>query len=224
MPLAQSGGFFFAVWGMAMRIQRVLPWLGAAAIWVAALWGFLHILDAHTRQPDADSITLVAYSAAVLALAGWMVQALVSVRASRKQHSINVLFQSRMSAEYQGHIKTIRDAYPDRGVAFLFEELKRPEKQDAYRSISFMLNYYEFISVGIWHGDLDESIMRECIRSQFLDFVRRSRDVIARVREEDGDGKPSPARQLIFKGICRLNERWSADLYRVTGQWPGGKA
>lgn len=202
-----------------MRVQRLFPWFGAIAIWTAAIWGLLFILAEYGLHQQGNLPSVVGYFAALLALAGWMVQAFLSVRSSRKQHSINVLFQSRMSPEYQKNLKAVNDAFPSSGHIDL-DHINLPENRELYNSVAFVLNYYEFISVGIWHGDLDHSIMRDCIRSQFLTFTRRARDVIRDVRKEDDSGKPSPDRQLTFQALCRLRHRWQADYWRVTGTWP----
>jgi hypothetical protein len=95
-----------------LRFQRFFGWIGAAIIWAFALMGLRYVLNAYEAEPNGNLSSVVGYFAALLALAGWMVQAFLSVRASRKQHSINVLFQSRMSPEYQNNLRKVNERFP----------------------------------------------------------------------------------------------------------------
>jgi hypothetical protein len=81
-----------------------------AMVWALALWGYFHVLAWHFASPTntATSTAIVGYSAALLALLGWMIQAWLSIRNSRKQHTMNLLLQSRLSTEFNKHVEQLK--------------------------------------------------------------------------------------------------------------------
>lgn len=203
-----------------MRFHRILPWVaGVVAIWVIAAMVLSFVLQEYQTKDSVGLTPVVAYAAALLALAGWMVQAYLSVRTSRKQHSINVLFQTRMSPEYQKNLECVNNAFRA-GRPIQLAVVNAEENRHIFNATVFILNYYEFISVGIAHGDLDESIIRDCIRSQLLSFTGRAAEFIRHARGEDENGRPDPARAHTYRDLCRVRSRWKASLWSSTGTWP----
>lgn len=188
------------------------------AIWAATLWGFYHVVETHIRLPRSNPLPVVGYFAGMVALAGWMIQAKIATRNSRKQHTMNVLFQTRMSKEFQDHVDRITKKYPD-GAPIPYEEIILPENADVFASVRFILNYYEFIAVGIEHGDLDEPLIRSCICSQFCTFCRRSDSVIRSVRGEDERGDADPTKERFLRAARKLQRRWQKRIDRSVPPW-----
>lgn len=127
---------------------------------------------------------------------------------------MNVLLQTRLNAIPEQHIRTIDEAFPN-GAAISFDELSRPNNRDAYNSVRWILNYYEFVATGIDHRDLDERLMCDCLCSQLCMFCRRAEDVIRNVRGEDERGRPAPDKKRILKSLRKLQRRWQRKLDRL---------
>lgn len=190
-----------------MRPSRILLILGSVTVWVLAFAGLYHVFDQHSARPDANPLFIVAYMAALIALAGWMAQALISVRNSRKQHSINLLFQYRMNKQFSDHVANIQMYFPDTTPIAHRALVDHPDAS-IFESIRFVLNYYEFIAVGIRHGDLDMDLMRDCQCSQMLTFCHRCEDVIKTARGEDQWGRPAPGKARILQNLRWLQRKW----------------
>lgn len=124
-------------------------------------------------ESDANDARLLAAAQWVLvmgaftAMVGWMVSAIVTVRNSVKQHTINTLLQSRLSQAYVERLRIINDAYSPigQGIRVIkdtdFDDLKQADQLNAMR---YFLNYYEFIALAIRYGDLDEALMKASMR------------------------------------------------------------
>ena len=190
-------------------------------VWIAALVGFDHIVRAHVAQPNSNPTAIVAYSAALVALAGLMAHALIAVRNSRKQHTMDVLLQTRLNPKFWEHAGKIQGTYPDQ-TEIVPEILFKEENKEVRESVTWILNYYEFVSTGIIHGDLDERLMRDCICTQFCAFCRRVDEVIKAERHEDEFGNPSVARKRVLKSVRWLQKRWQRKINhpRIPFWWP----
>ena len=180
-------------------------------VWAVALIGFYHVLDFHVRNPMSNPTGTVAYAAALIALAGWMIQARIAIRNSRKQHTMNVLLQTRMSSEFNKNVAVIERNFP-KGANISFKKANRT--QEILAAVRYVLNYYEFIAVGLWHRDLDERLMRDCICSQMCTFCLRADDVIRTVRGENELGVPTPDKQRVFRFLRPLQKRWQRRIDR----------
>lgn len=190
-----------------MRRTQILIPIGIVATWLLAGVGLWHLAQTHLSKPDSNPIALVGYSAALVALAGWMIQAWISVRNSRKQHTMNVLLQTRLNPQFADHANRISKKFPA-GAPITYKEITKPENEAEYDSVRWVLNYYEFIAAGISHGDLDEPLMMDCICTQMSLFCGRAEDVIQCLREEDAQGNPSQARARVLKSLRQLLPRW----------------
>ncbi|MCX8520736.1 MAG: DUF4760 domain-containing protein, partial [Rhodoferax sp.] len=98
---------------------------------------------------------------------GWMLTNLINLRNSIRQHTITTLLQSRLSSTYM--------AYADRLSAHYADYEARKENNPALRegptdkvdvlALRYILNYFEFIAIGIKRGDLDEGMLKDSLRS-----------------------------------------------------------
>ena len=103
------------------------------------------------------------------AMLGWLTSALVTIKNSVKQHTINTLLQSRLSATYM--------LYADQ-VNKHFNEFSKANGHDPSSwagldpvtgvdipYLRYIMNYFEFIAIGIRHGDLEEILLRSSLGS-----------------------------------------------------------
>lgn len=145
------------------------------------------------------------------AICGWIVSAAITVRNSIKQHTINTLLQSRLSATYMEHAKCINKELfsPGQGnepvqVSFLHH----PDHVEVLRSVDYVLNYLEFLSVGIRHGDLDEKVLRHTMRGIVIRLYEKVRLYMWEMRGDDG---VYVARPQQLEHLTWLYLRWKTD-------------
>lgn len=150
----------------------------------------------------------LASAGVVSAICGWIVAGMITVRNSTKQHTMNLLLESRLSPTYMQYANAINSNF--------FEPCGTPrmvpigayiegESEDQYRALTFILNYFEFVAVGIRCGDLDERIVKNTYRGIFINLVTISDRIICHQRRDDGKtvGKPKCLEHLLW-----LDRRW----------------
>lgn len=155
------------------------------------------------EQPDdryktflAASGTIVGLFSVAAALLTFALSGVFARRAQRKQHTITVLLETRLSSEFQKTMEKRRYKFPEyTDVKFedwdsartctaanpddigLAEDTKR--QRESALALTQLLNYYEFLAVGITEGDLDKAMLRKTIRSIMCNLVDDCRDLIA---------------------------------------------
>jgi|GEM_PF-3118666 hypothetical protein len=121
----------------------------------------------------------------------WCLTSLITTKNLIKQHSMNVLLQTRTSAEYTKHAQIAS------AVLHSSNEISNEERV----SIIYILNFIEFVAIGIKRNDLDEAIFKDAWKG-----------MIARTVEFHGDGIIAEAQlntnKDIWKHIIWLNKRW----------------
>lgn len=137
------------------------------------------------------------------ALVGWIISSMVTIRNSIKQHTINTLLQTRLSVEYMKHASLINEKYlkgPQLARTMTMFEWNKAEHKEGLASLRYVLNYLEFIAVGIRHGDLDESLMKNTIRGIVVSFADLANGYIVHSREGNA---------LCYEHLTALCRRWS---------------
>lgn len=88
------------------------------------------------------------------------------------------------------------------------EETRRSEMTHA---LTQLINYYEFLSVGITQRVFDERILRETIRGIFCNFVYSVHDVIGESRNRANNGNPTK----MWENIVYMYFRWETNEERL---------
>ena len=140
-------------------------------------------------------------------IAGWVCSSFVNLRNSTKQHTFNIYVQSRLSSAYVETMKRVNIRFFSIGCVpdpIPFDVFSNPENAEIMHDIGIVLNYFEFIAVGILNGDLDESTLKKIMRSMinsicskaslYIDFVRNPINGVGGARS--------------FEHLLWLNERW----------------
>ena len=118
------------------------------------------------------------------AVVGWITSAMITVRNSIKQHTINTLLQSRISATYTDNAKAVNKRYfgPNCLYYLTARELAEGREETRLAELSYLLNYLEFIAAAVRFGDLDEKLMRMTLRGMLCNiyevsevYIRNSR-------------------------------------------------
>ncbi|WP_317057626.1 DUF4760 domain-containing protein [Roseovarius rhodophyticola] len=112
----------------------------------------------------------------------------------RKQHTITILLETRLSETYSQLNKTRKQVYPpgkdinpeqfytDYVSEYSSTSTDAPSmdcRRSAAEALSVILNYYEFLAVGLADGDLDEAMLKKTIRGVMCRLVDDARYLIA---------------------------------------------
>lgn len=152
--------------------------------------------------------------AAVAAIAGWITTSIVTIRNSVKQHTINTLLQSRLSATYMDHVKAVNSAFSTMDgkiIPLTKEELRDTPAEINLYSLGYLLNYLEFIAIGIRNFDLDERVMKSSLRGIVCSIVAVSKELIDSRRIAQTNGKTP----TVYENLVWLNKRWDVPDLRL---------
>lgn len=156
--------------------------------------------------PQEASHSLTAHQwilavAALTATTGWVIAAIVTTRNSVKQHTITALLQSRLSAEYMSHARNVSTHYMEYA-----RKQENGEDLDCsptdgvdIQSLQYILNYFEFIAIGVRHGDLHEGMLKTSLQTIIQQNVTMSREWILRCRKENN---------RLYLNLAWLHARW----------------
>lgn len=143
----------------------------------------------------------ITYAGAFVALLGWLTREFFALRTLRKQHTVSVLLQSRMSAAFNERHKAMLKVYPaTTGVTpVAYNDWQDPQKIEAIEALKYLLNFYEFIAIGIRNGDLDEDYLFKSLKSIVSNLWTMGGPYITELR----NGNPR-----IYTNLLWLVERW----------------
>jgi hypothetical protein len=107
---------------------------------------------------------------------GWLISSIVAIRNSIRQHSVNILLQSRLSQTYVERASLVHARYfHPMGIRCLTEDEMQSNAPEAQLpALRYVLSYLEFIAVGIRYGDLDEKLMRRTLRGLVCNLYEAS--------------------------------------------------
>jgi hypothetical protein len=194
------------LWFRPSRVLGLLLFVELVAFVLFAGWELIwfrltffgHLPPALDTQKWILLITLAS------ALTGWIITAMVNVRNSIKQHTINTLLQSRLSATYMAHADIVNRNFiaPDGSLKPLLQtelEVQSEATQAKLNSLRYILNYIEFISIGIRYGDLHESLLKSSLRGIVLNASRFSEAYIKHSQK---------ANMKAYENLVWLRNRW----------------
>lgn len=215
---------FFLKTRSSVQFLYVLIFLGFIFInlllwkWVFKEIDFLGFSIKSTKTHN-KSTGLITILAAVAAVCGWIFTARVQTINAIKGHSMQVLMNSRTSTIYMQKVdKTIEirrgltkesiSTEDDKQNVVLtaekFEKLGNGDgvKADEEKSaVIYMLNFLEFVAIGIRHYNLDESLLKGSLRSIINSNYKLYKPVIDHLRRVDNP--------KIFTQFELLHDRWA---------------
>lgn len=129
------------------------------------LFGFVWMLV--LGEPHRLPI-MFGYLTVGFATIGWIFTNYISSKNSIRQHTLTVLTQMRMSTEFMKNANLMQ-AEIDEGRVITHDYYNDidAENKATKESIRYILNYLEFVSVGIRLGDLDETLVKETQKGMF---------------------------------------------------------
>lgn len=159
------------------------------------------ILYISTSSASNTVLVLLGTLAAIL---GWLFSTRSQVLSNRRNHSMQLLIESRLSDRYMSYVNAVstisnefRNLNPNHNalVPEYFNVLSIEQKN----SILYMLNYCEFVSVGIRFGDLDEQLMFNTFGSMLKTNYEFSQKIIELKQRE---------KSTHFEHVTELYNRW----------------
>lgn len=167
---------------------------------------------------------------------GWYITFQAAAKNHRTTNSFNLLMQTRTSREFLENANLVRLTYPHGTVvpaededlfdSTTLKELTAREKEQisdgggvdvslqerlfkarGADALKYLLNYYEFMAVGIKENDLEENLLYDTIGVTVTSMFHRAKVFIEYVRHKDKGNQP-----LAFVELASLIERWSTRL------------
>lgn len=185
----------FMIYGVVLIFLEIFGW--------AVIFSDTPFLGFSGLKESGQTVGIIIGSA--VAIIGWLFTTRAQAINSTKANTMKILMESRFSDEYAKNLKITTKIFTDKrklnGANCClsvsdFENLKDYQ----LNSINYMLNYFEFISVGIRCGDLDEQFMRQTLRTIILTNFKFYKLII----EEKQKQVPSALENLTL-----LSNRWS---------------
>jgi hypothetical protein len=211
----QSDKFFLKT-RSSVQFLFVLMFLGGVFVNLL-LWKALFIdynfLDYSIKSTSTHnkSTGLITILATIAAVCGWIFTARVQTINAIKGHSMQVLMNSRTSTAYmqkvdetiklrRGLLKGDDGSESEKKDVVLSAEKFEALDNDPKSAVIYMLNFLEFVAVGIRHYNLDEELLKGSLRSILNANYNLYKPVILHLRKVD-----NPA---IFTQLELLHDRW----------------
>lgn len=154
--------------------------------------------------------------------AGWWVQATISTAAARKAHTVNTIMNQRNSELFNQKNDNVTSVFSRKRTIHpifseylmdphnkKFKDAKFPaEYIQAAKDLSYVLNYYEFIAVGVTSGDFDEKLAKECFVGILTGLEKRAYQVILAAQKNQN--------KKTFEKIVELVDKWTDKKSLVT--------
>lgn len=183
-------------------IGRRLIWVGlvGALLALGSVLVSLSLLAFGCSLPPAlDLRVLVPLTGIFFAIFALAFNAEERLIQSRKQHTIKILFDTRLSAEFRQHLEWRKQCFPETKIVdhetyFAHLQAQRSvetsdetalERRKSAEAVRSLLNYYEFIALGIASGDLDADMMYQSVRGIMCNLVADMHLVVAEYRRRN---------------------------------------
>ncbi|WP_180162799.1 DUF4760 domain-containing protein [Acinetobacter sp. YH12069] len=208
---------FFLKIRSSVQLLLILILLGMAftniLVWKAFFeeYTFLNF-DIQNTETQFKTTALVTALAAIAAVFGWIFTSRVQIINTVRSHSVQVLMNSRNSTVYIDKVdkatvirrKLIleRKPKPDEKVQLTVGEFK--DLGDAEKSaVTYLLNFLEFVAIGIRHNNLDEDLIRGSFKSILKSNYILFQKIIEHLRELDNP--------KIYNQLEMLHKRWDEE-------------
>ncbi|APA66623.1 DUF4760 domain-containing protein [Janthinobacterium sp. 1_2014MBL_MicDiv] len=141
------------------------------------------------------------------AATGWIVSSIVTIRNSVKQHTINTLLQTRLSVTYMKQAEHVNDfligqGYSSTKPAPITLVTGTPANLVA---VDYILNFLEFLAVGIRHGDLHEKVLKDSMRGIVVGLAKTVEEYLDDCR---GVKNGKAAHPRVYENLIWLRDRW----------------
>lgn len=152
------------------------------------------------------------FTGIVFAVEGWLLSSWITLRNSIKQHTITTLLQSRLSAVYMESARTLNETFfapgmDDEPISVIF--LRSPFNVKERGAVDYVLNYFEFLAVGMRHGDLDKNVLAHTLRGILVRLYGKMILYIKFTRQDNGVTVGKPAQ---FEHLTWIYDCWKEEI------------
>lgn len=210
---------FFVKTRSSIQYLFVLFFLGGVflnlLVWKAFFYEY-DFLDYNIRNTPTKNkiIPLVTIMSAIAAVCGWIFTSRVQTINSVKSHSMQVLMNSRTSTIYNDKVdiatkikKKLKMSLVKKGEStenlFLSPEKYSKLTDEEKSAVHYMLNYLEFVAIGIRHYNLDEDLLKGSLRTIVNSNYILFHKVIEHLRLVDNPN--------IYTQLELLHKRWALE-------------
>ncbi len=190
-------------------------------------WQAFYHFDKNS-QWEFDQKAWLTFLATSVAVFTWFGTTVVTVRNSIKQHTITTLLQMRLSATYMDNANKVavalrscaidvdvatRSPMPKELLSY-FRSADGAQCPMGEMSLRYVLNYFEFLAIGICRGDFDEQMLYDSLGSILENNINLSRSWIEHKRQASPD---------VYCHVAWLHKRWCPKVLPLIDQeWPTG--
>lgn len=174
---------------------------------------------------------------------GWLVHFRLTSKAHRTNNAFSIIMEMRKSSEFLKRVELVSRHFPPGSVTIpneynasfgsstlhdLYKTSRETgqeidalalERAEAIMALKYVLNYYEFMSVGIKEGDLDEELLYETIGPMVVRTFDRSANLIRYVNVAAPAGAGQP---LAFTELRKVVNRWRVRVNNDTAKQANG--
>lgn len=136
---------------------------------------------------------------------GWW----ISMHISKRQSTLAIIAQSRLNEFYLSQIEIVEECFPT-GEKLTVEKAKAPENKKSLVSLIVILNFLEFISIGIKEKDLSESVCKAFFKNIFSIQWYRSSEYIHHQQVHESAG--------LFEHFEHYAKKWNKTLSKQIKQ------
>lgn len=131
--------------------------------------------------------------------------AVVSVLSARntakKKQSADLLFNSRNDEELVQGMRKLAVLHEDDTINMRTFAKKSQNGTEEAKAIRYVLNHYEYVSVGVQSGIYDEKMLRNASYNTIVNLYKHAKPFIEAIREESG-------RSTLYQEFQWLAKRW----------------
>lgn len=185
------------------------------------------VLSLQTQGGTDYQTSLALFVSSSLLGAGWWVQATINSAAARKSHTVNTVMNHRYSEFFFKRSDHFSNMFPVGTVinpaviecAFTRDKSRYKDIDfdkdmiQAAKDLNYIMNFYEFIAVGVNSGDFDEKLIRECYEGIIIGMEKRGFHMIQHMRRTQG--------QKVFCSLVELVDKWTTNQ-SMTTQYKNG--
>lgn len=199
---------------------------------VVACYSYYAIVGANYLKYDKLLNVIPVFVAIWAAGVGWLVHFKLSNKAHRTSNAFSIIMETRKSGEFLKRQETVTRHFPP-GVPVAADyapyfptasekelrekaaQQKKPpdpvalEKIEAIQALKYLLNYYEFMAVGIEKKDLDDDMLFRTISTTVVGTYERAKSLIEYL---NGTGAGQGNQKLALVALSGLAEKWRKQL------------
>ncbi|HEX8526548.1 DUF4760 domain-containing protein [Allosphingosinicella sp.] len=123
------------------------------------------------------------------ATSGWAFTSIVTARNARVNHSLTIVSDRFSKSDFGANTAKFNVAFKGKRInKALVEEMDESDSdvdKDGVQALRYLLNYFEYVSVGVILGELDETIIRKTLRGNLVHYYDRCASYIKEVQSEN---------------------------------------